>query len=431
MVKTYGEGLVEEAVSAFKEGYSFLDSKLPLDSVLLAISGVESKPEMIIYSTKLLDIGNDLRTKFKINGRNGEVQKTASALLDHLQKRKERRYKRAFKLTDAIDAYEDPNPTTGIGNCLGLTAFYSSLARKLGMDLNLLLESKHVLARVDYFGRDIPVDLTIDKAFLKDFPSRLAYYNKRRYYDGEQMLPDEQKVENFFKNRFSPIALRYLIPQFINSRGVEKLVQGNQGEAVADFCLAADIDPRFAAPHTNLGAIHYSNGRRDLAEEEFGRALILNPKSDIVHVNLGALYLSRALRSKDFGDKEAAERELFKAKRYIDEALELDVFNAEAYHYDSLLKDSLGDENGAAHSWQLYERYKKPDSCGHDDSPFPSKRRIGVQSPTDLCKRDMKRKINDGISGVREFILVNMPPKFYKIGTAVKGFCGKFCIHNH
>jgi Flp pilus assembly protein TadD len=74
-----------------------------------------------------------------------------------------------------------------------------------------------------------------------------------------------------------------------NLRAIALTDQRRPTEAAFAFKRAADLDPRWAPPHINLGALLHQLGRTRSAREHYRRALEIDPRNGIAHFNLGLL----------------------------------------------------------------------------------------------------------------------------------------------
>lgn len=88
-------------------------------------------------------------------------------------------------------------------------------------------------------------------------------------------------------------------PDALHLLGVVCHQRQAETEAAAWIQQAIALNPRQAAYHCNLGAVHYAVGRGDAAEACYRTALRLSPRYAEAHHNLGLLL-------KDRGDSEAA-----------------------------------------------------------------------------------------------------------------------------
>jgi Flp pilus assembly protein TadD len=76
-----------------------------------------------------------------------------------------------------------------------------------------------------------------------------------------------------------------------NLRGIALTDAKRQTEAAFAFKRAADLDPTWAPPHVNLGALLQQLSRTRGARDRYRHALELDPRNGIAHFNLGLLSL--------------------------------------------------------------------------------------------------------------------------------------------
>ncbi|MBK7538091.1 MAG: tetratricopeptide repeat protein [Myxococcales bacterium] len=102
-----------------------------------------------------------------------------------------------------------------------------------------------------------------------------------------------------------------------NARGIYFLYRANLSEALKQFTLAVEIDPRFVEARMNVGFTTLGFRKYDAAKEQFAKVLDLDSKNYQARIGLGI-----ALRG--LGDMDGAEAEYKKAK-------ELDPKRGEAF----------------------------------------------------------------------------------------------------
>jgi tetratricopeptide (TPR) repeat protein len=74
-----------------------------------------------------------------------------------------------------------------------------------------------------------------------------------------------------------------------NRQGVDLAERGDYEVALFWFRRAANLDPEWAGPHTNLGAAFMRLGKPELARRAYEHAVAIEPDSAAAHYNMGAL----------------------------------------------------------------------------------------------------------------------------------------------
>lgn len=83
-----------------------------------------------------------------------------------------------------------------------------------------------------------------------------------------------------------------------NNFGAELAKQGRLDEALSEFRLAVQADPRYAPAQLNLAYAYERLGRVDEAIAAYKTTVALDPKNAIAFNNLGVLYLKRELHAE-------------------------------------------------------------------------------------------------------------------------------------
>lgn len=117
--------LEEDLFEGVKSGKFF-----SLTQAAFIVSGVDSSQMLGVYMRKFYSIVAHLRGDVK-----GYDEVKARTIFDWLWKTKPRRYQLGgnFKLTQVVDA--QLGETEKVGNCLGLTLLYNSLAQEFGLSM--------------------------------------------------------------------------------------------------------------------------------------------------------------------------------------------------------------------------------------------------------------------------------------------------------
>ena len=102
-----------------------------------------------------------------------------------------------------------------------------------------------------------------------------------------------------------------------NARGLLQMARNNQGEALANFLRAVELDGSFVEARLNVGNITLGFRKYDEAEQQFQNAIQLDPASYDAHLGYG-------IAKRGMGDFDAAESSYQKA-------IDLDSSRPEAY----------------------------------------------------------------------------------------------------
>jgi tetratricopeptide (TPR) repeat protein len=111
-------------------------------------------------------------------------------------------------------------------------------------------------------------------------------------------------------------------------RAIEEKKRGRTASAIKLLEEAILLAPNFFHAHNNLGILYRSTKRYDDAESEFKRSHDLNPKSAAPLSNLGGLYIEEAGLKED---KDAAGVVLDQALDSLEQAVKLNPRSASAY----------------------------------------------------------------------------------------------------
>lgn len=184
----------------------------------------------------------------------------------------------------------------GQGNCLAFSFLYSSLARKLGLDVNfqevnvlpewdlsddeIYVENRHVNVRVNLPGSN---DLVVDI-------SRIGVEREL-----SNTLLDENTVSALY---YGNIAAEYLLKK-------------QYRQSFLYIVKAIKTDSNVPSLWVNLGVLYRRAGNNDFAEKAYFTALEIDGKNQAALNNLAHLY-------KEAGDRERAEYFLSLVKSYQD-----------------------------------------------------------------------------------------------------------------
>lgn len=92
------------------------------------------------------------------------------------------------------------------------------------------------------------------------------------------------------------------------NRGVARLRNGREDDAIVDFRRAAELRPKLGAPLVNLAEAHYSAGRRDQALEQLKAALKAEPTSVAAYRSRARIHNADGRLDESLQDLEAAIR---------------------------------------------------------------------------------------------------------------------------
>jgi len=77
-------------------------------------------------------------------------------------------------------------------------------------------------------------------------------------------------------------------------------------EAISEYRLAIQLDPKDAHPHTNLGTVLSDQGKREEAISEYRLAIQLDPKDALPHYNLGNVLSDQGKREEAISEYRLA-----------------------------------------------------------------------------------------------------------------------------
>ena len=73
-------------------------------------------------------------------------------------------------------------------------------------------------------------------------------------------------------------------------KGYEAQIKGDAESAIEFYQKAVNLDPKYAAPHNDLGILYETKGWLDRAEVEYQKAIVIDPDYKDAHTNLALLY---------------------------------------------------------------------------------------------------------------------------------------------
>lgn len=235
------------------------------ERALLVLAGLASDQEIQAYQNKIDRVYRYFLDKCK---RHQPVAagplplyrhlSVARCLFEHLWNSKPQRFGDRYQLTEVIDAQLHADLRRPVGNCVGLTALYSVLGLRIGLNLSVLATSAHVLSRLRIGHRTIDLEHTDP--------------------DGFDCRVGAEFVE-------FPVSL--LSAHVLNSRGLNREKEGRFAAAGADFCKAIRINPDYANAFNNRGNVRGREGDLAGAIADYTEAIRLNPLIYEAYCNRG------------------------------------------------------------------------------------------------------------------------------------------------
>jgi tetratricopeptide (TPR) repeat protein len=212
----------------------------------LIASGVKSSVDLDSYLAKL----NVLYQQAAPEITAGSKLKKAEALFNWLWANKPNRYQYQgnFRLQDVLDAQLDPSAER-VGNCLGLTVLYNSLAQRYGLDMKAVyLEEapgrlSHVFSTLVSGNTTIDIDNIFPFGFdFKDHldsPGRVLWGNSELiadvYHSIGWALHEQGKFEGAILNYSKTIRLNPKYAKAYLNRGIALSMLGREDEARKDL----------------------------------------------------------------------------------------------------------------------------------------------------------------------------------------------------
>ncbi len=287
-------------------------NSVSLERGLLIISGLKTEGEIRTYTQKLDQIYHGFIEKLTSKSpvslatlREYLVASLAQSLFEYLWNTKPRRCDGNFLLTDVIDAQLDPDVNRKVGSCVGLTALFTVLGLREGLNLKILVSDSHMVNR-------LRVDDTI--------------YN----VDNTDPLGFDYDLE---EKDFLEYPSIMLLANVLNSRGMVQEMLENLEQASADYNKAIEINPKYANAYNNRGNIKSKRADFKGAIKDYNRAIELN--SLFVEA-----YCNRGIAEENLGDHHEALED-------FDRAIELNPEYIDGYLRRGMLKQDLGDYAGA------------------------------------------------------------------------------------
>ena len=297
----------EKLIQDIKTGNS-----VSLERGLLIISGLKTEGEIEAYTQKLDQIYNGFIEKLTSKSpvslstlRDYMAASMAKSLFEYLWNTKPRRCDGNFLLTDVIDAQLDPDVNQKVGSCVGLTALFTVLGLREGLNLTILVSDSHMVNR-------LRVDDTI--------------YN----VDNTDSLGFDYSID---EKDFLEYPSIMILANVLNSRGMDQEGRENFEQAEADYNKAIEINPEYANAYNNRGNIKAKQADYNGAIEDYNRAIELN--SQFVEA-----YCNRGITKENLGDH-------YEAMEDFDRAIEINSEYIDGYLRRGMLRQDSGDYAGA------------------------------------------------------------------------------------
>lgn len=176
---------------------------------------------------------------------------TATALSNWLWSTKPKRYESQgnFRLTNVIDNQLDPS-VERIGNCLGLTLLFNTLAYKIGLKAQAIHiedtgDGPHVLSMLFFGHKKIDVENTLPTGFE---------------YQGHLRNPRRELWGN-----------RELIADIYLSIGNESFEHNKPEEAIANYTKAITLNHKYTKAYLNRGIALATLGQDKAATMDFNK----------------------------------------------------------------------------------------------------------------------------------------------------------------
>ena len=238
---------------------------ISLERVLLVISGLRTDKEIQSYQTKIDDIFHHFLSKCNKDGLLTRTEaplylhrRIAQCLFEYLWNSKPKRFGEHFLLTDVIDAQLSPDLHHPVGTCIGLTCLFSVLGLRAGLNLSVLMDSEHLLSRLNLGDHTIDIDHTDPQGF------------------------DCRNCEDFFE-----FSLPALAANVLNSRGMQNERSGQLAAAKKDYQKAVRVNPDYANAYNNRGNMIFLDEDMEGAIADYDAAIRLNSSFCEAYCNRG------------------------------------------------------------------------------------------------------------------------------------------------
>jgi tetratricopeptide (TPR) repeat protein len=266
---------------------------IPLEHALLIASGVRSERRLQEYLGKLDEIHRKFQRRYKPKPGTPRALSVAEQLYHFLMKGRKDNDDR-FQLNRVIDAFLEGKDEP-LGNCLGLTQFYSVIGMREGLDLNILY----------YDGRFIHVCNVINIGKRKKIIDLRAYPDLWIVHGDQEVKSSEGAISELVKNIYF-----------------------------------------------SKGRMHQDKKRYELATRNYNLALLLDLNYHCAILGIGTIELEKAIEDKGRSRKHYRE-----SIRYLRKAVSIRLDEELAYVGLSIVEEALGHMGNARKYCLLANRY--------------------------------------------------------------------------
>jgi len=266
---------------------------IPLEHALLIASGVRSERRLQEYLGKLDEIHRKFQRRYKPKPGTPRALSVAEQLYHFLMKGRKDNDDR-FQLNRVIDAFLEGKDEP-LGNCLGLTQFYSVIGMREGLDLNILY----------YDGRFIHVCNVINIGKRKKIIDLRAYPDLWIVHGDQEVKSSEEPLSDLVK-----------------------------------------------MVYVSKGIIHQDKKRYELATRNYNLALLLDPNYHFAINNIGTIKICEARE-----DREGYKKHYREAVKHLRKAVSIWLHEDLAYINLSIVEEALGHMGNARKYCLLANRY--------------------------------------------------------------------------
>jgi tetratricopeptide (TPR) repeat protein len=184
--------------------------------------------------------------------------------------------------------------------------------QELPVEDNSYAMYKRAREYLDHYDRKGHVDKAIqllDRAVQLDGSSAASYAAlSEAYYQKNRVNPDTQWMKLASEAAGKAVSLDNYLASSHVSFGMVKLQSGDMAGAEKEFRIAAEMDPKSAAPHRWLAVLFQKTGKGDQTAEEFRQAITLEPQDWRAYMGLGANAYAAARYQEAASSFEKAEQ---------------------------------------------------------------------------------------------------------------------------